>query len=129
MQGADAEQVAQPGIHASGVHPVVLVGDAGEESGDEGAALADVAEEVVDRRVGEGVQLGHDDHLVGGEVVFRVSEVGGEVGFPERAVPGLEDIGVVDLMGEAAVLGAGPPGMPVVQDSDVVAGVTPRHLR
>lgn len=128
MQGADAEQFAQPDVHATGAHPVVLVGDAGEESGDEGAALADVGEEVVDRRVGEGVQLGDDDHLVGGEVVFGVGEVGGEVGFPEGAVPGLEDVRVVDLTGEAAVLGAGPPGMPVVQDGDVVGGVTSRHL-
>lgn len=60
--------------------------------------------------------------------MFGVGEVGGEVGFPEGAVPGLEDVGVVDLTGGAAVLGAGPPGMPVVQDGDVVDGVTSRHL-
>lgn len=128
MQGADAEEFAQPRVHAAGAHPVVLVGDTGEKAADEGAAAADVREEVVDRRVREGVQLGDDDQLVGGEVVFGVGEVGGEVGLPEGAVPGGQDLGVVDLGGETALVGAGPPGVPVVEHGDVVGGVTARHF-
>ncbi len=123
MQGADAEQFAQPGVHAAGADAVVLVGDAREEAADQGAALADVGEEVLDRRVREEVQLGYDDEPVWGQVVLGVGEVGGEVGLPQGAVPGLEQVGVVDVLGEAAVLGTGPPGVPVVQDGDVRGAV------
>jgi hypothetical protein len=101
VQGADAEQLTQPSVHTAGPHPVVLVGDAGEEAGDQGAALPRVRDEVVDRRVAQGVQLRDDDELVRAQVVLGVGEVGGEVGLPQGSVPGGEDLGVVDLGGEA----------------------------
>ena len=119
VQGADAEQLAQPGVHAARADPVVLVGHAGQESGHQGAAAADVGEEVVDRRVRHRVELRDDDQPVAGEVVLGVGEVGGEAGLPQGAVPGVQDVRVVDVHGGAAVLGAGPPGVPVVQDGDV----------
>ncbi len=129
MQGADAEQLPQPGVHAAGPDPVVLVGDPGEEAADEGAAAPDVREEVGDGGVGEQVRLRGDDEPVAGEIVFRVGEVGGEVGLPQGPVPGGQHLRKVHQRRQPPLVVTGPPGVPVVQNGHVGGDPAARHVR
>lgn len=115
MQHGDTEQLAQPGVEASLAHPVVLVGDPGEEAADQDATAAYEGHQGLDRRVVRQIEVGDDEQPVAGELGGRVDEVGGDVLVPQGLVPGPYGPGVVEFGGGAAGLLVRPPGVPVQQ--------------